>query len=71
MQMDSIAKRTPADRLAEWEALNAAIAEMEAEGVRRRHPTYGEREVFLALVRHRYGDTLYCAAWPGQPLLAP
>ena len=62
MQMDALARRTPADRLAEWEVLDAAIAEMEAEGVRRRHPTYGERVFFLALVRRRYGDVLFAAA---------
>jgi hypothetical protein len=69
--MYAIAQRTPADRLSEWEALNCAIGEMEAEGVRRRHPEYSEREVFLAIVRRRYGDDLYQAAWSGQPMLAP
>jgi hypothetical protein len=69
--MHAIAQRTPAGRLSEWEALNRAIAAMEAEGVRRRHPEYSEREVFLAIVRYRYGDDVYQAAWSGQPLLAP
>jgi hypothetical protein len=71
MQMDAIAARSPAHRLEEWEALNVAIAEMEASGVRRRHPEYKDREIFLAIVRRRYGDELYQSAWPGEPLLAP
>jgi hypothetical protein len=71
MQMNAIAERTPAQRIAEWEALNDAVAEMEAAAVRRRHPDYNDRQVFLALVCHRYGDDLFRAAWPGEPLLAP
>jgi hypothetical protein len=63
-QMDAIAARSVTDRLEEWAALNRAGAEMEAEAVRRRHPDYSDREVFLALVRLRYGDELAGAAWP-------
>ncbi len=70
-QMTSLAQRTSADLLAEWEALNAALGDLEANGVRRRHPAYSEREVFLSIVRRRYGDVLYQAAWPGEPLLEP
>jgi hypothetical protein len=71
MQMAAIAAKTPAELLDEWQQLNVAIARMEADGVRRRHPDYSEREVFLALARHRYGDELFQAAWPTEPLLAP
>jgi hypothetical protein len=71
MQMAAIASRTSAERMAEWEALNEAVAVMEEGAVRRRHPEYSDREVFLALVRHRYGDELFQSAWPGEPLLAP
>ncbi len=71
IQMDAIARRTPAERLVEWDALNTAIAQMEADGVRRRHPHYSDRDVFLAIVRHRHGDELFQAAWPGEPLLQP
>jgi hypothetical protein len=69
--MDAIAARTPAARRAEWEELNTAVAQMEADGVRRRHPEYDDRQVFLALVRHRYGDELFAAVWVGEPLLSP
>jgi hypothetical protein len=71
MQMAAISQRTPAERMNEWQALNEAIAQMEAAAVKRRHPEYTDREIFLALVRQRYGDELFSAAWPKEPFLAP
>jgi hypothetical protein len=71
MQMAAISQRTPVERMSEWQALNEAIAQMEAAAVKRRHPEYTDREKFLALVRHRYGDELFSAAWPKEPFLAP
>lgn len=41
------------------------------DAIRGRHPDYDERQAFLAFVRLLYGDILYAAAWPGQPLLSP
>lgn len=64
IQMDAIARRSVAERIAEWEVLNRAVAVMEADAVRRRHPGYSEREVFLTLVRRRYGDELALEIWP-------
>lgn len=69
VQMDAIARRSVADRLAEWESLNAAVLEMEVAAVRRRHPDYDDRKVFLALTRRRYGDALAIAAWPDAALV--
>ncbi len=69
--MAAIAARSPSERMAESQALSEAVAQMEADGIRRRHPTYSDREVFLAQVRHRYGDELFQQAWTGEPLLAP
>ena len=71
LQMAAIGRRSPAERLEEWAALNAAVGEMEAASVRRRHPHYGDREVFLALVRRRYGDDLAFAVWPDAASVAP
>lgn len=68
-QMDAIASRSVEDRMEEWAALNQAVAQMEADAVRRRHPGYSDRQVFLALVRKRYGDDLVGRAWPGEPLV--
>ena len=42
-----------------------------AEGIRRRHPGYSEREVQHALNRLLLGDELFRAAWPTAPQLAP
>lgn len=62
--MDAIRARSPEERIAEWEALNRAGAKMEADGVRRQHPDFTDREVFLTLVRRRYGDELASQIWP-------
>ncbi len=62
--MEAIARRSVAERMAEWEALNREVAVMEADAIRRRHPDSTEREVFLALVRQRYGDDVAFEVWP-------
>lgn len=69
--MAAIAARSVPERLAEWEALNRAGAEMEAAAVRRRHPDYDDHDVLLALTRLRYGDELVRGAWPDEPLRDP
>jgi hypothetical protein len=63
-QMKAIGARSVSDRMEEWAALNNAVAEMEALAVKRRHPDYSDRQVFLALVRRRYGDELASKVWP-------
>ena len=68
-QMDAVAARSVEDRLAEWEALNRAVADIEADGVRRRHPDYNDRQVFLAIVRRRYGDDMTRMVWPDDELV--
>lgn len=40
-------------------------------GIRSRHPEYTTEEVALALFRLVLGDDLFCAAYPGRPLVAP
>lgn len=62
--MAAIARRGVDERMAEWVALNRELAAMEADGIRRRHPGYTEREVFFALVRRRYGDDVAFEIWP-------
>ncbi len=47
MQMAAIAKRSMAERLAEFEALNRAGNQMEADGIRRANPEFTDRQVFL------------------------
>lgn len=63
-QMAAIARRTIPDRLDEWEQLNRGVARMAEQAVRRRHPDYDDRQVFLALVRGLYGDDLALQVWP-------
>ena len=71
LQMAAIARRSVAERLDEWAELNRAVARMEADGIRRRHPDYDDHQVMLAAARMRYGDDLVRAAWPDEPLLDP
>ena len=70
-QMDSIRARTVTERLEEWRQLNEAGATMEEEAVRRRHPDYSDREVFLALVVSRYGEELAHEVWPDSVGIEP
>jgi transposase len=70
-QMNAIACRSVAERLDEWAQVNQEVARLEAEGVRRRHPEYDDRQVLLACARMRYGDDLVRQAWPDDSLVAP
>ena len=69
--MQAVAERSMAERLDEFQQLNEAVARMEADGIRRRHPDYDDRQVLLANVRLRYGDDLVRAAWPHDALVDP
>ena len=71
LQMAAIARRSGAERMEEWVELNRAVARMEADGIRSRHPDYDDHQVLLAAVRLRYGDELARAAWPDEPLYEP
>lgn len=68
-QMAALRAQSVEDRFEEWDALNRAVGEMEANWIRRRHPEYTEREVFLAVVHHRYGADLVSKAWPNETLV--
>jgi hypothetical protein len=70
-QMQAIAARSLQERLDEWQQLNEAVARMEADGIRRRHADYDDRQVLLAAARLRYGDDLVRAAWPRDRLMDP
>lgn len=69
--MNSIRARTVSERLEEWRQLNEAGAIMEEAAVRRRHPDYNDREVFLALVVARYGEELAHDVWPDSVGIEP
>lgn len=57
-QMDAIAVQTVQQRLEVWAELNAQLAKMEEQAVRRLHPDFDDHEVLVELVRRRYGDKL-------------
>jgi hypothetical protein len=69
--MAAIARRSIPDRLDEWAQLNLAVVRMAEQAVRRRHPDYDDRRVFLALVRGRYGDELALRVWPDAAVVDP
>ncbi len=70
-QMEATAQRTIPDRLDEWAQLNRGVMRMAEQAVRRRHPAYDERQVFLALVRRLYGDDLAFEVWPEAASVDP
>lgn len=71
LQMAAIARRSVAERLDEWAQLNRGVERMAEQAVRRRHPDYDDRQVFLALVRQRYGDHLALRVWPDAAAVEP
>lgn len=64
IQMDAIAAQTVEQRLETWAELNAQLAHMEEEAVRRQHPHFSDHEVLVELVRRRYGEDLAQKVWP-------
>jgi hypothetical protein len=52
--------------------MTEAALEISREGIRLRHPGYGEEQVRWALFRLRLDDdSLFRAVWPSAPLLQP
>jgi len=62
--MDAMAAQTVEQRLEIWAELNAQLALMEDESVRRQHPDFSDHDVLVELVRRRYGDDLAQKVWP-------
>ena len=69
--MAAIRRRSVADRLEEFNALNQWADQAEEAGVRRRNPDYTDRQVMLAQARMRYGDELVLKVWPDEALVQP
>lgn len=69
--MDAVRARSVASRMDEARQLYEAVTEMEVAGIRRRHPDYDDRRVFLALVVSRYGPELANEVWPESVGVAP
>lgn len=64
LQMEAIPRRSTAERIDEWQQLNRGVIKMLEQAVRRRHPEYDDRQVFLAMVRRYHGDQLALRVWP-------
>ena len=60
-----------AGRLAILFRLNTLVRETAMAGIRRRHPTYDDRHVHMALRRLILGDELVRKAWPDLELVDP
>jgi len=66
IQMNAIAAQTVEQRLETWAQLNAQLAHMEEEAVRRQYPDFSDHDVLVELVRRRYGDDLAQKVWPNH-----
>jgi hypothetical protein len=71
LQMAATARRTIPERIKLWEELNLGVIRMLEDAVRRRHPGYDDRQVFLAMVRRYHGDELALEVWPEAASIEP
>ena len=62
---------TPGQRIEEGLRASVFCREMMRAGIRRRHPEYSKLQVEHALERMLWGDDLFRAARPGEPLVEP
>ena len=71
VQIQVYRRMGPEGRLGRAMALCDEAREVAQEGIRARHPEYGDDGAKWALYRLLLGDTLFRAAYPGRPLLPP
>jgi hypothetical protein len=64
VQLEIFRRMGPEKRLQAGIALSRMCRELLAEGVRRRHPEYDERQVKLATIRLTLPEDLFSAAYP-------
>jgi hypothetical protein len=64
VQLEIFRRMGPEKRLQAGIALSRMYRELLAEGVRRRHPEYDERQVKLATIRLTLPEDLFSAAYP-------
>jgi hypothetical protein len=62
---------TPGERVALAFSMSEEARRVTADGIRARHPGYTEADVTAALRRLMLGDSLFRAAWPDAPIVAP
>jgi hypothetical protein len=71
MQLDIFRRMGPERRLQAGLALMQTCRELLREGVRRRHPDYDERQVWLAVIRLTLPHDLFSAAYPEAREILP
>ncbi len=71
VQIEMYRRMTPERRLELGFDMSEQGLRTMADGIRSRHPEYGENDVRWALLRLRHGDELFSKVWPGAPLLVP
>jgi hypothetical protein len=72
VQVEVYRRMTPSERVDVAIEMTEAALEISREGIRLRHPGYGEEQVRWALFRLRLDDdSLFRAVWPSAPLLQP
>lgn len=64
-QLEALRQLGPDGRLAATLEMSELGRRMAADGIRRRHPDYDDRQVVRALVSLFHGEALARAAWPG------
>lgn len=70
-QIDAYRRMSGKERSAVTFRLNQLARETAVEGIRARHPDYGEEQLRLALFRLLFGDELTRAVWPERDLVDP
>ena len=71
VQRETYRRLGGAGRLAILLRLNTLVRETAMAGIRRRHPTYDDVHVHMALRRLILGDELVRKAWPDLELVDP
>jgi hypothetical protein len=71
LQLEIFKRMGPAARLQAGIALSQTCRRLLAEGVRRRHPEYDERQVRLAVIRLMLPEDLFLKAYPNATEILP
>ena len=71
VQVNIFRKMSPEERLQRGIELAQMCRKLMAEGVRMRHPDYGEEEIHHAVIRLQLGDELFEKVYPKFRHLRP
>jgi len=71
IQIEIFRRMEPEGRLQSAALLSETCRTLLAEGIRKRHPTYNEEQVRLALIRCLLQEDLFLRAYPGARDIMP